>query len=275
MKHASALAQASILALLIAAPAVAQDALIGTERLNDRIDDITEDAQDDLAEGTENRAGPFGVAQGFRGSVALSFSGTNGNTDTSDLSIGGRMTYGAGPWSHTLGVAAEFGEANGLKSEEKFFAVYDANRYFSDTFYVFATARAEFDNFATNDRDHFIGFGPGVVVVNNDDVTWRVQAGPGVRYVRDRITGVDDTEGAGILSSRFYYGLTDTVSLTNDTDVLTSSANTVVTNDIGVNFKVTNALNTRLSYRTEWNSDPAPGLRAADNTVGLSLVYGF
>jgi putative salt-induced outer membrane protein len=65
------------------------------------------------------------------------------------------------------------------------------------------------------------------------------------------------------------------MSLTNDTDVLGSSASTVVSNDLGLNFKMSDALSTRISYRTDYNSDPAAGRKSTDNTVGLSLVVGF
>lgn len=57
--------------------------------------------------------------------------------------------------------------------------------------------------------------------------------------------------------------------------MLFSEENTIVTNDFGVNFKVTNALSTRVSYRTEWDSDPAPGFDDFDNKLGVSLVVGF
>lgn len=60
-----------------------------------------------------------------------------------------------------------------------------------------------------------------------------------------------------------------------DTDVLFSDEDTVVTNDLGFNFKMTDRLSTRVSYRTEWDSDPLPGLKSTDNKLGVSLVYGF
>lgn len=49
----------------------------------------------------------------------------------------------------------------------------------------------------------------------------------------------------------------------------------LATNDFGVNFRVTDARTTRISYRTEFNDDPLPGLSETDNTFGLSLVVGF
>lgn len=278
------LASVSALALLVATPLVAQTALTGVEGLNDRIDDITDDVNDDLTAGDDaERFGPNGVAQGWRGSFALSASGTSGNTDTGELSAAGRLTYGVGAWNHLIGFAAEYGEANGSKNEEKFFATYEGSRYFSDQFYAFGLARVEYDGFLVDENgvgrdgdtlDAFLGFGPGYRVLNEQDHTWRIQGGPGVRYFED-VNGDSETEVGFIVSSRYYYAFSDTVAFTNDTDILGSDINTILTNDAGVNFKMSDNLSTRVSYRTEYNTDPAAGLKSTDNTIGVSLVLGF
>lgn len=280
MKKTNALTTVSALALMLASPVFAQDRVVGTAALDDRIDEITADVNEDIARGDDDeRFGPTGVVQGFRGSIALTASGTSGNTDNGELSGAGRLSYGVGNWNHSAGFAIEYGEANGVKNEEKFFATYEASRYFTPKFYLFGVGRYEYDGFSVgsasgNATDAFLGFGPGYRLINTSEQAWRVQAGPGVRYTKD-FADVSDTEAGFIVSSRYYLSLTDTMSLTNDTDVLTSSANTVVSNDLGVNFKMTDTLSTRVSYRTDYNSDPAPGRANTDNTLGLSLVLGF
>ena len=63
------------------------------------------------------------------------------------------------------------------------------------------------------------------------------------------------------------------IFLTNDTDYLTSdSAGDEITNELGVNFKMSDQLATRISYSTEYQEERA--IRT-DNTLGVSLVYGF
>lgn len=278
------LATVSVLALMVAAPAMAQSSITGVETLNDDIDDITDDINDDLTDGDDaDRFGPNGVAQGWRGSFGLSASGTSGNTDDGELTAAGRLTYGVGSWNHLIGFAAEYSEANGTKSEEKFFATYEGSRYFTEQFYMFGLARYEYDGFLTDvngvevdgsTTDAFLGFGPGYRVINRTDQTWRVQGGPGVRYFKD-VTDNSDTEVGFIATSRYFYGINETISFTMDTDILGSDSNTIVVNDAGVNYKLSNNLSTRVSYRTEYNTDPAPGLKSTDNTLGVSLVLGF
>lgn len=286
MNNILKLASVSAIALMVAAPVSAQTAITGVEALNDQIDDITDDVNTDInRQNDAERYGPNGVAQGWKGSFALSASGTSGNTDNGEISGAGRLTYGVGDWNHLFGFAVEYGEANGIKSEEKFFGTYEASRYFTPEWYGFAVGRYQYDGlvldsatgvpFANGETNAFLGFGPGYRVLNQDNHTWRVQAGPGVRYFKSAATGNSETEVGYIASSRYFYAISDTVSFTMDTDFLGSDVNTLISNDAGVNYKLSNNLSTRVSYRTEYNTDPAAGVKSTDNTLGVSLVIGF
>lgn len=269
-------AAVSVLALLMATSAVsAQNIAAGIEVLDDRIDTISREAREDLARAEDRaRFGAGDFRPGWSGSLALTYSGKSGNTDTQDFALGGRFNYNEGLWNHNFGFAFEYGEAANLTNKEEAFLIYDANYTLEGDFYAFILGRYKYDDFGPTERDGFIGVGPGYRIVNTADTAWRVQAGPGIRYTRDS-AGVSETEGAGILASRFFYRVNETVFLTNDTDVLYSSVNTTTTNEFGVNIGMTDTLSTRLSYRAEYNSDPLPGTRSTDNTVGVSLVVGF
>ena len=275
MFKTAGLAALSLAAMIAATSASAQTSVLGIDDLDDQIDDIQRDVERDMEEATdEERFSPLGVAQGIRGSAALTASGTTGNNDTADLSFAGRLTIGQGEWSHLVGFAGELGEDDGDRTEADFFAIYEATRALSPEFYLFGTGRYQYDRFGPNRNDLFIGGGPGYRILNTPDIAWRVQAGPGVRYV-NTLDGDEETELAGLASSRFFYGLSDRVSVTNDTDVLFSDEATDIINDLGVNFRVSNNLSTRISYLTDYTSEDVPGTENTDNTLGLSLVVGF
>lgn len=260
--------------LMLLAPAASAQTT-SNQSLDYRIDDINLNAQRELDRA--NDAQRFGAAEfppGWTGSFSASYNGTSGNTDTQEASIGGRFFYGAGLWSHTVGLALEFGEEDGNQTKEETFVIYDANRALSGNLYVFGLGRLQTDKFAALETDVFLGAGPGYRIVNSENVAWRVQAGPGVRYTNTN-RGNEATEVAAIASSRFFYRITDAVFLTNDTDVLYSDIGTLVTNDFGVSYAMTDMLAARLGYRTEYNSDPTGRAENSDNTVGLSLVYSF
>jgi putative salt-induced outer membrane protein len=266
---------AAMVVALAASGAFAQD-LTGTTTLNDKLDDIDTAVADDMARSKDtSRFGNPEFRPGLSGSASVAYSGKTGNSESQDLTIGTRLRYAAGPMVQTLGIAVDFQEAANTATKEDIFAVYDANYYINDKFYLFALARVETDGLAVAatdlSKDAFLGFGPGFRVINTEQVTWRVQAGAGKSYMSYG-NGTSVSEAAGIVSSRLFYSINDNLFVTNDTDVLKSKAALRINNELGLNVKMTDAFSTRISYLTEYNDSRAI---KSDNKLGVSLVYGF
>lgn len=249
---------------------------IGMTALNNRIDDIQYNVGKDLALGEDpNRFSNPEFRPGLSGSASLGYTGQTGNTKAQDFTAGARLRFAQGAFVQTIGLAADYADANGVKTNEDLFAVYDADYYINDKVYGFILGRVQTDGLATTadetSTDAFLGFGPGYRILNTEQVTWRVQAGIGQSYLKDG-TGDSDSELGVIASSRLYYAFNPNIFLTNDTDVLKTHSSLRINNDFGVNFKMTDVLATRISYLTEYNDSRAI---KSDNQVGVSLVYGF
>ncbi|WP_299847020.1 DUF481 domain-containing protein [uncultured Paracoccus sp.] len=300
MKNVALLAGASAIFAALSVPAFAQTEIAaganatGVSAVDDQITDIEDAVTDDFERSQDSeRFGPEDRRQGLFGSMALTYAGSSGNSDAQDLGIAGRVSYNQGPFAQSVGLAIEFSENDdGNKDKEEVSGIYDAQYYFNDRFYAFALGRFTIDSLVDGEadypgdedvaeeltdlrRDGFLGFGPGYRVINTDSTAWRVQAGVGVRYTQTGQQYVDDesdTETGYILSSRFYHRFNENIFVTNDTDYLTSDANDVATNQFGVNFQMSEQLATKVSYTTEYQSDR--DIRT-DNTLGVSLVYGF
>lgn len=268
-----------IAALLMtaAAPMVsAQTTLTGTQALDDRLDDIDTAVRDDLnrAQDASRFANPE-FRPGLSGSASLGYSAKSGNQDTQEFTLGARLRYAQGNFAQSIGMALDFAEANGTKSKEDVFGVYDAQYFFDQNIYGFVLGRVASDGLAvTADQvktDAFIGVGPGYRVINTPDIAWRVQAGVGLSYLEDG-TGVSNRETGYIASSRFFWKINDNLFATNDTDVLKSDSALRVNNDLGLNVRMTDSFSTRVSYLTDYNDSRA--IRT-DNKLGVSLVYSF
>lgn len=284
MKNVTRIAAVSALVLIVGSlPAVAQTTLLGSSAVDDQVDDLTIKANRDMARGNDElRFGNQEARQGMSGSASLGYSGKTGNNESQDFSAGARLRFAQGRLVQTLGFVVDYSETENVKSKEDVSAVYDANYYFTDKVYGFVLGRINTNGLAsvateTNDpatslsKDAFLGFGPGYRIVNNENIAWRMQAGVGISYLE---FGDDNstTEAAGIVSSRFFYKINENVFASMDTDIVKSDTALRIGNDLGVNFKVTDAFSTRVSYLTEYNDSRA--IRA-DNKLGVSLVYGF
>ena len=126
------------------------------------------------------------------------------------------------------------------------------------------------------ETDTFVSFGAGYRVYNTEDLQWSVQAGPGYRFAEfNDIASGDVSEGAFGISSDYAHKLTDTVFLTNDTDIIWSESNTKLYNDLALNVSMTDSLALRTSILTEYTSDVTAPAKNTDNTFGVSLVYSF
>lgn len=286
MTKFSLLAGATALAALTA-PAFAQEEIAagagatGVEAVNTTITNVEDAVKDDFKRSNDAyRFGNPDRREGVSGSISLTYTGRTGNKEDQDFMLAGRLTHNQGVFSQNVGIALEFTENDsGEKDAQKVYTIYDAMYNFNDQFYAFALGRLTQDSLAEGEnlrRDGFLGVGPGYRVFNTDQTAWRVQAGVGVRYTQTAAQHEADTsttETGWILSSRFYHRFNDQIILTNDTDYLQSKdAGKTITNELAANFRMSEAFATRVSYRTEYQSDRE--IRT-DNKLGVALVYGF
>ena len=250
---------------------------IGATAANESIEDIELRTQREIAQAEdEARFGTSGVPQGFRGALSLTGVATSGNNETVDLGIGGRFTLGQGAINHTFGVSVEYGELEDVRDRNRALGIYDLSYDLSPRLYAFGIGRAEYDEFASRNKvDLFAGVGPGYRILNEPELAWRLQAGPGIRYTENVDTDATDTEFAGILSSRFYYQVSNDVFISNDTDVIYSAEDTLVSNVLALNTRIAGPLSGRVALGTDYSTEPAEGQKSTDNRLSLGVVYSF
>jgi len=245
----------------------ADDAVTDLEEL------IVEDAERDVTFGNEGRE------PGSYGSVALRVTATSNDGDTStDVGVG--MRYGTFDGVNGFDTTASFayGEENGTVTENQLLVGADYRRNLNPALFVYGQADLAIDKLTeTPDEfteDLFVGAGLGYRIINRDDLQWSVQAGPGYRFAK--VVGGDSVEeAAASVSSNLFYSLTETVYVTNDTDVIYSEFATTVSNDLAVNVSLTDQMALRTSYTTSYNDLTDSSFSDAENTFGMSVVYNF
>lgn len=269
----------ALVAMLAATSATAQD-LIGRDSIAaDRNEDLIEAIEDD-AERDLDRFGNEGRPQGFTGSVAMRAIAQTGNSESTDVGIGSDLNYVWGPNGIELQLNYAYSDDDDAVggTDESLFYNLEYTRDFTPVTFGFAKVQGSYDG-ATDaefETDTFVSFGAGYRVYNTEDLQWSVQAGPGYRFAEfNDITSGDVSEGAFGISSDYAHKLTDTVFLTNDTDIIWSESNTKLYNDLALNVSMTDSLALRTSILTEYTSDVTAPAKNTDNTFGVSLVYSF
>ena len=248
--------------------------ILGPTAAADRNDALLDQIEDD-AERDIGRFGNEGRPQGFSGSFALRGIATSGNSDNLDLGVGADMNYVWGPNGIELQLSYAYGETNGTQDEESFVYSLEYTRDFTPAVFGFAKLQGSTDAFGEFADDNFLSFGAGYRIYNTPTMQWSVQAGPGYRVssLRSAVEGID--EAAFGISSDYSHKLTNTLYVTNDTDVIYSDSDTVVFNDLALSVAMTDTLALRTSLLTEYHDNVGPGVENTDHTFGVSLVYSF
>lgn len=285
---------------------------LGQSAIEDRNEDLAEDIEEDF-ERDIDRFGNEGRALGFDGSVALRATAATGNDEAANVGIGANFGYFDGVNGYELSLSYAYTETENRFGEtrtdqDNLLYEFQYTRDFNPSLYGFVKLQGSYsgdeDEGETyydiegnpieeeldteRENDVFLGFGAGYRFVNTPDVQWSVQAGPGYRFadfsnIDDAIISGDLVEGEGedideaafSISSNYFNRISETVFLTNDTDIITSDSDTVLYNDLGVSVAMSNALALRTSIQSEYHTDRLPGEEATDHIVGVSLVYNF
>ncbi len=267
---------AASVASAMALPAVAQSTTFDKQNAaSDAVDAVEEKVNDDFNRSYDRGGfGNQGRSTGWYGSVSATANATSGNTDTTDLGIGTKFGFYDGTNGHDVRLSYSLSKDGNTTTANSGLLGYDYTRNFNGDLFGYGKLTTIYDEFGTFERDTFVGAGIGYRVVDNGSTTWTVQAGPGYRVAKDA-AGTEIEETAASLTSKASFELADGTFLTNDTDVLWSESNTLVTNDLGINVKMTDALAMRTSLLTKYNSEPLAGFDEIDNSLGVSLVYTF
>jgi len=236
---------------------------------------------------------------GWAGDVSLTGGLTTGNTDTQDLALGFKVAKIGEKWNHTLDGLADFGRVDDVQTRERYALGYKIDRNISDRFFAYGNADWYSDEFGPFRDGYYVGGGLGYKVVLPEPIGWTIEGGPGFRSQRtqstlaqvfgaDGITPVLGADGlpsfTGLGSERsnefalrgfsdFDYALNENVSLYNDTEIIWSSSDTYIWNEIGLNAQLFGDLAARISYRVDHHTDVVDPLVNTDTSLRFGLVY--
>ena len=232
------------------------------------------------------------TASGWSGEAALTGSRTTGNTDTTDVGLGLKLNKEGTTWSHEFRATADYGRVSGENNKERFTIGYQINRNLTDRLYTWANADYYRDEFGAFEDGYFLGTGLGYSLVEPAPLGWDVEAGIGYRSQSPRELDVPDeatqaefdaleaegdfdrqNEFAVRGASKITYDFNENVSLYNNSEVIYTSSDTYLWNEIGVTANLMGNLAARASYRLDHHTDVLPGTEKTDTITRFGVVY--
>ena len=250
-------------------------------------------AQDDVVDLGD---GLFGnsFTSGWNGEASLAGSKTTGNTDTTDIGVAIKLQKETNQWRHNLYGSADFGENDDVTNKQRFTAGYKLDRNLTERLYTWGNIDYFNDDFGAFENGVFLGTGLGYKAILPAPAKWDLEVGLGYRSqspqrpdvpgdvtqaefdLLDAEGDFDRTNELALRGASFFdYDFNDNVSLFNNSEIIYSSSDTYVWNDIGVTAQLFGNLAARASFRVDYHSDPLPGVESTDTITRVGVVYAI
>ena len=215
------------------------------------------------------------------GDVALNGSRTTGNTDTTDIGAAVKLEWTTGRWEQDLRAIADFGRQNGTTNKQRYRIGYTVSREFAGRFYAYGNADHFQDEFGAYKYGYFLGGGAGWHALAGETRRWDVEAGPGYRRQKTREPinvgppSIIEESFAARAHSDFEWDLNANVSVFNLSEIVVSSDDTYVWNDVGLTADMFENLAARVSFRVDHHTSVPEGRENTDTVTRVGVVYTF
>lgn len=225
-----------VLAAIARAPERAGDILEGAMRLApdhaNRLVELAGDTFPGLAEpiaaaASAARNDPTGRGQSspaasdtIGGEFSLAAAHSSGKDSRTLSNLGVKLHHDAAPWRNDLDLTFDYGRSRGLTTSQRL-QIRGKSRYeLSERWYGYGLAEYLNNRFGTMIFEFAESVGAGYRIVDGEEVTLDLEAGPSLRQRKIRSTGERQNITAARIGAIVHWFLTDTTSFSNETSVL-------------------------------------------------------
>ena len=213
-------------------------------------------------------------------SIAVGFNLTDGNSETSMLTIDLKSERKDDENEFLFGANFSFGETTDQVTDEtdttteKAKASLQYNRLFSDELYGILKVEGSYDAVADVDYRFIVGPGIGYYLIKDEDTNLGLELGGS--WISDKVGGVTDDAFALRVAERFEHKLSETAKVWQSVEYLPEFddfGTYLLNSEMGGEAAMNASLSLRLVVADTYDSEPAAGRDENDVTVTASLVY--
>jgi len=210
----------------------------------------------------------------WSGNVKLGYLATSGNTESSSLNSGFRVTYELDLWKHEATAAAIYSSESNATTAEAYDFGWISARNVSEQDFLFGRLDWRKDRFSSFDTQFSQTLGYGRRLINTDAHQLNGEIGVGARQ-SDLVDGTDQSDT--IVTGRLTYNwqISETASFGQAFLVESGSSNTFSESVTKLAARLVGSLALVASYTVRHNSDVLPGTETTDTFTALALEYGF
>ncbi len=215
-------------------------------------------------------------------SVALGFSMTDGNSNTSLFNVAGKIArdYNGEIWRFEA--SSSYGRADSKDSDEKQTTQHDVKalaeyKYlFTDRAYAGLGAGYLLDRIAEVDYRATINPALGYFFLKDDQFKLSAEAGPS--YLFEKVDEIEDDYLAPRVAERFEWAISETSGIFQSAEALfdaESSDNYIINSEAGIKAAISSDLSLALLVKNTFDNEPAAGKERSDTAVLTSLIINL
>jgi len=200
---------------------------------------------------------------------------SRGNSESDTVNVKVAMSREADQWKHAFEIAALRATSSGNTTADRYGAFWQSDYKLSARAYAFGNLRYDNDKFSGFSYQRSLTFGAGYKFIDTDKVKFSGQAGAGYRQLKNAINGQTSSDAVFTLGSTYENKLTDTTKLVDKFRAESGSKNTLLSNFLGVEVKMSTALALSAGVDVRNNSKPPANRKKTDTLMTLNIVYAF
>ena len=220
-------------------------------------------------------AGGLLAVKPWDGKISASGLLSTGNSENAAVGVAIDAARTDGDFKHNIKAYFDLGESNNVTNQKRWGVSYKLDYNFTDHTYAYGRISYVEDEFSGFDYRLFAGAGLGHYFLKSEDLTWKLEGGPGYRY-----SPIDDTrdiekEVALYAASEFDWLIREGITFEQDFEVTWTSPTTTFQSVTALTTQLWGDISTGLSFEYRYETDPPLGRENTDTIAKASLIYGF
>jgi putative salt-induced outer membrane protein len=177
-------------------------------------------------------------------------------------------------WDHAVSARAEFQETNGLRSAERIVGSWRPRYRIGDDLNLYGLAQYEHDPILSLSSRYTLGSGVGYSVVDEADLSLRLDGGPALRRTRST-TGGTFTALGGRASLDFDWKISPTLEIKQDGSFIMDGGNESGRAVTAIETRLFGPVRARLSYELRYERNERVGTESLDTSGRTTIVVGL
>lgn len=224
---------------------------------------------------TTSSSQPLPSPSPWKGSVALGYLKTTGNTDSSSFNFKAGLDWHVEPWENLFSAQAIFAKSGGVSSAESYQAGDQLNYDFTERDYVFGNFNYLNDRFASVVERYSETVGVGRHVLKTPTQKLDLQVGIGANQQREAGQQDLNNQLVGVFDGTYVWTISSNSQFKQTLHVEAGRLNTYINPVSELKLTIVGNLYASLDYEVRYNTTAAPGTVHTDTITSVNIGYNF